>query len=325
MKEIEILKGDFLTYLKKQTFQEDPENLYAPINYILHLGGKRIRPVLALAAAELFGENAQSAMPVAFAVELFHNFSLIHDDIMDKADLRRGKPSVHTKWDLNTGILSGDMVLIEAYDQLKTYPAEICKELFVLFSKTAKEVCIGQQMDMDFETMEHVEIADYIEMISLKTSVLLACSLQMGAIVAGASKTDQNHLYNFGKNLGIAFQIQDDILDTYGTEAVVGKKIGGDIIQNKKTYLYLKSLELGTPNEKQNLERLYSSANSEIAEEKISMVKDIFNSTYVKTYADELKTNYRDLALSHLDAIQIIDEKKAALISLVKFLDSRTV
>ncbi len=325
MKDIGLLKEEFLAYLDAHSFEEKPKNLYAPVNYILQLGGKRIRPVLALAAAELFGKESKDALAVAFAVELFHNFSLVHDDIMDKAALRRGKPAVHTKWDINTGILSGDMILIEAYDQLSSYPADTCKDLFQLFSKTAKEVCIGQQMDIDFETAQEVEIYDYIEMITLKTSVLLACSLQMGAIVAGASKADQDHIYNFGKNLGIAFQVQDDVLDTFGKEASVGKRIGGDIIQNKKTYLYLKALELCEADQKEKLLQLYQNNNPSSEEEKIQTVQEIFKGCYVKTYADELKANYRDLAISHLRAIDLPEDRKTPLLSLVAFLESRTV
>jgi len=325
MKDIAHLKEEFLTYMQSCSFDQKPINLYAPINYILQLGGKRIRPVLALAAAELFESDTSIALPVAYAVELFHNFSLVHDDIMDNADLRRGQAAVHKKWDLNTGILSGDMILIEAYDQLNAYPSDTCKGLFQLFTKTAKEVCIGQQLDVDFESMEDVKIEDYIEMITWKTSVLLACSLQMGAITAGASVHDQKHIYNFGKNLGIAFQMQDDILDTFGVQASVGKRIGGDIIQNKKTYLYLKSLELSDEKSKNELLQLYS-PNSNIAEqEKIDKVKALFKTCYVKTYADELKTNYKDLAISHLNAVQVLDERKEILLTLVDYLDSRTV
>ncbi len=324
MKEIETLKEEFITYLRSREFKEDPVNLYAPINYILQLGGKRIRPILALAAAELFGEDSSSALPVAFAVELFHNFSLVHDDIMDNASVRRGKPAVHAKWDINTGILSGDMILIEAYDQLTSYPAETCKDLFEQFLKTGKEVCIGQQMDIDFETAQDVQIEDYINMITLKTSVLLASSLQMGALVAGASKQDQEHIYNFGKNLGIAFQVQDDILDTFGNEAAVGKKIGGDIVQNKKTYLYLKALELCDKNEREQLHLFYSNKNALTEEDKIKQVKNIFNSCHVRTYAEELKTNYRDLSISHLNAIQVPGKNKSTLLSLISYLDNRT-
>jgi len=272
----------------------------------------------------LFGEESTKALPVALAVELFHNFSLVHDDIMDNADVRRGSPSVHKKWDVNTAILSGDIILIEAYDQLAAYPPQTCKKLLALFLKTSKEVCVGQQLDVDYETANDVLISDYINMIALKTSVLLACSLQMGAIVAGASTEDQKHIYGFGKNLGIAFQVQDDLLDSFGEENEIGKKVGGDILQNKKTYLYLKALELASTSEKEDLLKFYSEKSGLQEDEKIQEVLKIFNSTHVKTYAEELKANYRDLAISHLDAIQVGDKEKKPLMQLLSFLDNRT-
>ncbi len=281
---------------------KSPQGLYEPIEYLLSLGGKRIRPVLVLATARLLQGNYDRAIEPALAVELFHNFSLMHDDIMDQAELRRGQATVHTKYNVNTGILSGDMMLIYAYKCLAKLPEQYQSPSFKVFNKMAEEVCIGQQMDMDFEESYTVSVMDYLKMIELKTSVLVGASMQLGAIASKASETDAFHCYEFGKNIGIAFQIQDDILDTFGESHAVGKRIGGDIINNKKTYLYLKSLQLLGNQGKAKLTSLYADKSSE-EEQKIKEVKQLFNSSGVRVYADELKNEYRSLALSHLDAI----------------------
>jgi geranylgeranyl diphosphate synthase type II len=220
--------------IKNNPFKGKPENLYDPLNYILGLGGKRIRPVLTLMSAELFSDSIEKAVPSAMAVELFHNFSLIHDDIMDKAPLRRGQSTVHIKWDTPTGILSGDLMLVKAYEQLMLSEQKYWPALLTVFNKTASDVCDGQQMDMNFETQKNVLESDYLEMIKLKTSVLLGCSLKMGAIVADAEDSNCSELYNFGVNLGMGFQLMDDYLDAFGTPELVGKQPGGDILSDKK-------------------------------------------------------------------------------------------
>ena len=232
---------EFQQYLDKKEWIREPKNLYEPINYIIQLSGKRIRPILTLMAADILSSDYKKAFPAALAVEVFHNFTLVHDDIMDDAPLRRGKKTVHEKWDLNRGILSGDAMLILAYQYFESYPPTVFQKLAVLFSKTALEVCDGQQLDIDFETRNDVTIAEYINMIRLKTSVLVAAALKMGAIVAESSEKNADLLYEYGINLGLAFQLQDDYLDTFGNPETFGKQIGGDIIENKKTYLYLKS------------------------------------------------------------------------------------
>ncbi len=291
-------KDVFDKYLASQYFDKEPINLYAPINYILGIGGKRIRPLLLLMACESVGGESMAAMDGAMAVELFHNFTLLHDDIMDNAPLRRGYPTVHQKYDTNTAILSGDAMMIQAYQYLSSLEGGAA---FVkIFSKMAIEVCEGQQLDMDFETRSDVSIADYIEMIRLKTSVLIGVSLQIGALIGGASRQTAQHLYHYGVNIGIAFQIQDDLLDTYGTPKL-GKQKCGDIIQNKKTYLYLKAVELASENEKLELKKQYKSV-LEDSTEKVAYVLEIFKSTNVRGYSEELKLVYKELANSHLQA-----------------------
>ena len=266
---------EFLQFLKSKNWVQEPKNLYEPIDYILQLGGKRIRPVLTLMAADIFGSDYQKALPAALAVEVFHNFTLVHDDIMDDAPLRRGKETVHEKWDINTGILSGDAMLILAYKYFEDYEPVVFQKLAKLFSKTALEVCDGQQLDVDFETREDVTIDEYMNMIRLKTSVLVAAALKMGAIVAETSEENANLIYDFGLNLGLAFQLQDDYLDTFGNPETFGKQVGGDIIENKKTYLYLKTLETASLEDKKILEELYSKKidNNLI---KIKTVKELF-------------------------------------------------
>lgn len=236
----------------------EPSGLYEPIRYILDLGGKRMRPVLVLLSADLYGAALESALPAAMAVEVFHNFSLVHDDIMDAAPLRRGRATVHRKWDTNTAILSGDAMLIKAYQHLEAYPPELFKPLSVLFSQTALQVCEGQQFDMEFENRDDVTLPEYLRMIELKTAVLLGCGLQMGALVGGAPEAEQLAIYDFGISLGIAFQLQDDYLDAFGNPETFGKQVGGDIIENKKTYLYLQALGLASEAEARELCDLYT-------------------------------------------------------------------
>lgn len=279
-----------------------PEGLYEPIRYILGLGGKRMRPVLVLMSADLYKASAQEALPAAMAVEVFHNFSLIHDDIMDQAPVRRGKPSVHIKWDFNTGILSGDAMLIRAYQYLEAYEPEVFKPMMQLFSKTAREVCEGQQYDMEFETLDEVRIEEYLRMIEYKTAVLLGCALQMGAMVGGASQTEQEALYAFGIYLGMAFQLQDDYLDVFGDPEAFGKQPGGDIIENKKTYLYLRALELSDTVGKRELMDLYSIRPAKPAS-KVKRVSQLFRECGADSDTRKKIRSYTNEAFRQLERI----------------------
>ena len=320
---LEAYKSKFLTYLEDNKFDKYPNNLYQPVDYILGLGGKRIRPLLLMMAADLAGQKADEALPAAMSVEVFHNFTLLHDDIMDEAPLRRGQATVHEKYDTNTAILSGDVMMISAYKFLQDYPAEIAIKLLKIFNKMAIEVCDGQQMDMDFETRDQVSISEYIEMITLKTSVLIGAAMQMGGIIGGLDDKSANHLYHYGKNVGIAFQMQDDVLDTFGTPGV-GKQPGGDIIQNKKTYLYLKTTELVDDAAKEELEKLYAH-KPEDPQEKIKRVREIMKSAHVLIHSDEVKAEYKNLAFSHLDAVKMDVDKKSQFKAFGEYLLNRSV
>lgn len=299
----------FLDYLSLQFKEEEPAGLYDPMRYILELGGKRIRPVLALIAADAVGGDVKKALPAALAVEVFHNFSLVHDDIMDEAPLRRGKATVHEKWDANTGILSGDVMLVKAYQCLDAYPAELFKELTQLFSQTAKEVCEGQQYDMDFPQQDSVSQAEYLHMIKNKTAVLLGCSLQMGAMIGGLSREESQPFYDFGIELGLAFQLQDDYLDAFGDPLTFGKQVGGDIIENKKTLLYLLALEKGDKGQQVQLEELFSS-QPEDPSDKIATVKTLFKATKADLAIQQLMEQYTDKALVEVEKFAISEEKK---------------
>jgi geranylgeranyl diphosphate synthase type II len=314
----------FVTELKAKTQYSEPKNLYEPVSYILDLGGKRLRPVLTLMTADIFGGKAKEAMDAALAVEMFHNFSLVHDDIMDDAPLRRGKTTVHEKWDVNTGILSGDAMLILAYQFFESYPAETYKKLTALFSKTAIEVCEGQQYDVDFETRDDVTIPEYIKMIEYKTSVLVAAAMEMGAIVAGASEPDCKAIYEFGRNLGIAFQLQDDFLDAFGDPKTFGKQVGGDILENKKTFLYLKSLEQGTKEDQESLLHLYS-IQPEEGSTKVETVKTIFEESGAVEATQSAIEAYTQKAFEVLDGLQLPDSKKNLLRVFGENLMRRTV
>ena len=312
MKAIEIYQKQFLAYLNEYNTIREPKNLYEPIQYILNLGGKRLRPVLTLMSADCFEGNVSNALDAALAVEVFHNFSLIHDDIMDDAPLRRGHQTVHEKWDLNTGILSGDAMLIMAYQLFENYQPEVFKNLATLFSKTALEVCEGQQYDIDFESRIEVSIPEYLKMIEYKTAVLVGAAMKMGAIVANASTEDQDKCYEFGKNLGIAFQLQDDYLDAFGNPETFGKQVGGDIIENKKTYLFLKAMENGSPETVKTLTQLYKSDVSK-SEDKVSKTLELF----IESKADEATkiaiASYTKLAFEILKTINITAVKKQIL------------
>jgi len=299
-------------YLESQYETKEPKNLYDPIHYILGLGGKRMRPVLTLMSAEVFDADYKKALPAALAVEVFHNFSLIHDDIMDDAPLRRGNVTVHEKWDINTGILSGDAMLILAYQYFEKYEPAIFKELAKLFSKTALEVCEGQQWDVDFETRTDVSIPEYLKMIQYKTAVLVAAAMKMGAIIAETSQENANLIYDFGLNLGLAFQLQDDYLDAFGNPETFGKQVGGDIIENKKTYLYLKALEFASRDQAQQLVDLFA-IQPEDSSDKIAAVKEIFVASGA---AQETKNAIQDFTFKAFDTLQNIsidNDKKEML------------
>ena len=317
---------ELVTYFSQKVttynWPDVPERLYDPVRYILSIGGKRLRPALVLAGYNLYKEDIETAFEGAMAVEVFHNFSLLHDDIMDDADIRRGEPSVHVEYDVNTAILSGDVMLIYVYKLLEKYPDQLAS-LMTVMTQTSIEVCEGQRYDMDFETSDNVTVDDYIKMITYKTAVLVACALKMGSIIAGASEQDQFHLYNFGKNLGIAFQVQDDWLDSFGEQAQIGKKIGGDILQNKKTYLYLKSLELLSTSQVERLKELYSLDYSINEQEKIEEVLALYKAAHVGVHCDELKLVYKQLAYSHLAAVSLSDEQKQVLKSFAEALLDR--
>ena len=312
MLSIEKYQKKFSDYLEGYMAFNEPKNLYQPIEYILKLGGKRMRPTLTLLSTEIFGSNFKNSLNAALAIELFHNFSLIHDDIMDDAPLRRGSQTVHEKWDLNTGILSGDAMLILAYELFENYEPNIFQELAKLFSKTALEVCEGQQYDIDFETRDDVTLKEYLKMIEYKTAVLIGSAMKMGAIVAGASSEDQDKIYEFGKNLGIAFQIQDDYLDAFGDPDTFGKQIGGDIIENKKTFLYLRAMAFCDADEMMQLEHLYSIYPEDI-EEKVNTVKQIFMSTGSAEATKMEIEIYTIKAFSVLSTINISEDKKTLL------------
>jgi len=324
MLSIEAYRKEFVDYLNWFTTLKEPKNLYEPLQYFLRLEGKRLRPVLTLMTTEIFDVDYLKALNAALAVEVFHNFSLIHDDIMDDAPLRRGKETVHEKWDINTGILSGDAMLIMAYRLFENYEADTFQSLAKLFSKTALQVCEGQQYDIDFETRDDVTIPEYLKMIEYKTAVLIGTAMQMGAIVANASETEQICIYEYGKNLGIAFQLLDDYLDAFGDPETFGKQVGGDIIENKKTYLYLKALEFSSDENKKELIRLFSFSSGD-NKAKIETVKQFFvSSGSVKETKTQIQ-NYTNKALSVLQHLNISEEKKAVLKQFGEDLMSRNV
>ena len=312
MHAIEEYRKEFITYLEQRISTKEPTALYAPITYILGLGGKRLRPILTLMTTDLFGADYKKAMDAALAIEVFHNFSLIHDDIMDAAPLRRGQQTVHEKWDLNTGILSGDAMLILAYQFFENYRNDTFRELAQLFSKTALEVCEGQQYDIDFETRDDVTIPDYLRMIEYKTAVLVAAAMKMGGIIAGASEKDQELIYGFGLNLGIAFQLQDDYLDAFGDPETFGKQVGGDIIENKKTILYLLALQLGNDEEQKQIGDLFS-IQPQDPTEKVNTVKAIFQSSGSEKRTKSEIQNYTQKAFDVLGGLNLSEEKKSVL------------
>ena len=319
MQSFDELVQQFTSYFNKRHFPQSPATLYDPCEYFLGLGGKRIRPVMCLMGNELFDNISPDAFNVATAIELFHNFTLIHDDIMDKAPLRRGMQTVHTKYDENTALLSGDVMLIRAYEYITKIKAGYIHKILGLFNCTAMQVCEGQQLDMDFEKREHVPLEDYIHMIGLKTSVLLAASLQMGAILGGAGEGNAKHLYDFGLNLGIAFQVQDDYLDAFGDPEKFGKQVGGDILANKKTFLLIHALDVANETQKAELELLIESNQHD----KVTRVLEIYKECKVEEWAKDLKAGYISKAFQHLEETAVLTARKKPLEQLASFLVQR--
>ena len=314
MKGYKELYAYFESKLKQQAFDNKPSELYAPIQYTLALGGKRIRPVLTLMACELFGGQIEKALPQAIAIELFHNFTLIHDDIMDDAPLRRGKETVFKKWNNNIAILSGDTLFALAYQYVQQTDTNILPVTLSVFNKTAIEVCEGQQFDLNFETKNDLSVEQYTEMIRLKTAVLFGASLKIGALIGGASTSDADYLYNFGLNIGLGFQLKDDLLDIFGDEKVFGKKTGVDIISNKKTFLYLKALEIADEETTNRLRNYYNCNNCQ--EEKLREVKAIFTSLKVDHLALQQIDSYCNTGKEYLNKISIDTEKKDILLAI---------
>jgi geranylgeranyl diphosphate synthase type II len=300
-------------------FPDEPANLYGASRYILTVGGKRIRPVMCLMGNELVEKLNPDTWEVAKAIELFHNFTLIHDDIMDKAPLRRGMPTVHTKYGESTALLSGDVMLVAAYECIRRTGNEYLQKVLEIFNRTAMQVCEGQQIDMDFEKINNVSYEDYVKMIELKTSVLLAASLQIGALMGGAGLGNQEHLYEFGKNIGIAFQIQDDYLDAFGDPEKFGKKNGGDIEANKKTFLLIQAMNVCSGSQ---LDELHSLINNN-RDDKIDRVIKIYHACKVDEWAKELKSKYMAIALQHLEEAAVLSARKKPLVELAHYLLDR--
>ena len=323
MRSIQAYQEIFSSHLSSLRFEKEPIGLYKPISYIIQLEGKRMRPVLSLMACEAVGKDPISALAAATAVELFHNFTLLHDDIMDEATLRRGQQTVHHKWDVNTGILSGDALLVTAYQQLNTYDDFLFSKLTKLLSETALLVCQGQQYDVDFETRDNVSMDEYIHMIRLKTAVLLGCALRMGALVGQASEDIADSLYNFGVNLGIAFQLQDDLLDAFGDPKTFGKKVGGDIIENKKTILYHLTRAHATAKDLADFEQLMSSTPQD-EDQKINDVKAIYESTDARRRTTEQVMTYTKKALDALNQSSLADSQLAYFTAFAEELMVRT-
>ncbi|MFV0604243.1 MAG: polyprenyl synthetase family protein [Niabella sp.] len=313
------LSVKFSEYFDEHNIPGTPDTLYNPVNYFLTIGGKRIRPVLCLMGNELFGNIIPDAWEVATAIELFHNFTLIHDDIMDKAPLRRGKETVHTTYGENTAILAGDVLVIKAYEALNRIDSNLLHRIMFLFNKTATEVCEGQQLDMDFEQRNDVTYDEYLNMITLKTSVLIAASLQMGGILGGGSLGNLELLYEAGKKIGLAFQVQDDYLDSFGDVEKFGKQIGGDIRANKKTFLLIKALETANPSQKQELDALLVS-NSD---DKVEKVLQLYKDCKIDEWAIELKENFLNDALKHFDDMAVVSTRKEPLKHLAQLLVKR--
>lgn len=306
--------------VKNLKFEQKPYSLFEPIEYILEIGGKRVRPVLAAMAYNLYKSDIEKSIPIALAIEIFHNFTLLHDDLMDKADKRRGKPTVHIKWSDNTAVLSGDAMLIEAYREIAKSPSEHLPEILHLFSDTATEICCGQQLDMEFEQRMNVTEGEYLEMIRLKTAVLLGCSLKCGAIAAGAPRKDADALYSFGINIGLAFQLMDDLLDVYGNPETFGKRIGGDILCNKKTYLQITTLK-----HPETSQEMHEWINKEVynEEEKIDAVTQLYNRLNLKKISEQMIESYYQKGIDNLNQVQVDENLKVELKKLAENLLTR--
>lgn len=308
--------------LERIDFPSSPSNLYDPLRYFLKIGGKRMRPILTLLGAEAFGIDKNKALNAALAIEVFHNFSLIHDDIMDDAPLRRGQETVHEKWNNNIAILSGDVLLVKAYQLIAKNDHQSLPEILDIFNRTAVEVCEGQQMDMDFESRDNVSIDEYIEMIRLKTSVLLGCALETGAIVAGASKSDAKLIYEFGQQIGIAFQIQDDILDLYADPEKFGKQVGGDVICNKKTLLLLKAFEIANETQTAQLNALLAEQDLVL---KVKAVRTLFDELGIREICKGIMNDHYNKAKLAMNQLSISEESKKPLLELAAYLMEREV
>ena len=313
MKSFKEIAQIISTEIDQIDWNKEPRGLYEPIGYVLSMGGKRVRPALTLMACDLFSEDVQAAVNAAIALEVFHNFTLLHDDIMDRADVRRGRPTVHKKWDDNTAILSGDVMQIASYQFIAKTPSQYLKPVLDLFSQTAAEICEGQQYDVDFESRKVVKAEEYLEMIRLKTAVLLGCALKIGAWIGGAGEEDAQLLYDFGINIGLAFQLKDDLLDVYGDEKTFGKKIGGDILCNKKTYLLIHALELAKGNDVTELQNWLLNSDENLSEEKIKAVTLIFDRLGVKTICEDKMEFFYSKAIAKLDKVAVLDNKKQEL------------
>lgn len=312
------------SYLTKMPYMREPEGLYTPIEYVLSLGGKRIRPVLMLLSYQLYKENVDSILSQAAGIETYHNYTLLHDDLMDRADMRRNKPTVHKVWDENTAILSGDAMLVLAYQLMADCPAEYLKRVMDIFTWTALEICEGQQWDVEFEIRNDVTVPEYIEMIRLKTSVLLAAALKIGAVMGGASEEEAQKLYDFGIKMGLAFQLQDDFLDVYGDTEVFGKNIGGDILCNKKTFMLINALSLANEEQKVELDQ-WISCTDYCPEEKIKAVTELYNQIGIGKICEEEINAYYAQGFSLLDSVSLPDEKKEELKTFVCHLMNRKV
>ena len=312
MKSAKQIQECFESYLQGLDYSRQPDELYAPIRYVLSLGGKRIRPTFLIMAYNMYANDIESVFSTAAGMEIFHNFTLLHDDLMDRADMRRGKATVHKKWNDNTAILSGDGMLVLAYRYLSEASATNLKKVLDLANETFTGIMEGQQYDMEFETRDDVREEEYIEMIRLKTSVLLAACVQMGAMLGGASDSDSALLYEFGEKIGLAFQLQDDLLDVYGDPAVFGKKIGGDILCNKKTYLYINAYRLADGEQKKELDR-WAVYDGNDPDSKIAGVRAIYDAVGVKALSEKLINSYFDEAMTKLDQVNLPADRKCLL------------
>jgi len=312
MQSLEYLQGLFIKELERQNFEKEPQELYKPISYTMGLGGKRLRPVMLLMACDLFGGELNKAIKPAIGLELFHNFTLLHDDIMDKAPLRRGKPSVYKKWNTNTAILSGDTMFAIAYSYVAETEKNLLPDVLKVFTQTATEVCEGQQYDLNYEKFHRLAVEDYLTMIHLKTAVLFGASLKIGAIIGGAAQKDAELLYNFGEQIGMAFQLRDDLLDAFGNEDIFGKKTGGDILVNKKTYLLIKAYEKASKSQAMELDRLMCEKNISDSD-KIKGVTSIYNDLNIKRLTEEKMEAYYSKALTFLGQVNIKEDQKTEL------------